>query len=424
MLSAVFVSFFLLLLAGVPVVCVVLGSSSLGILMSGTNPVILVQQLFEGINKYTLLAVPFFIISGDIAAKGDTSQRIVNAINVFLGRIYGGLGIATVFACVFFGAITGSSVATVVAIGALMMPKLLDAGYPKALVVGLITTAGTIGVMIPPSVPMITISVAMNMSVGKLFTAGFVPGFLTAAVFSVYVAFVAKKHGIKSQTKIPWSEKMGVLKDSFFALMFPVIVLGSIYSGIATPTEAAIISLFYVIAVELFVYKKVSLKEIFEITGKSAVNAATLTLVIASAQVFVWFMTTAHLPEMVYNTVTGMFTNKLTLMFALCILFFIVGCFTNVATFVAIMGPILLGVLTYFEIDLIYFGIICIMMAQIGFVTPPFGLCLFIAMKVTKSSMVEVTKACVPFLLLMFIITVLLVLFPSISTFLPNLLFP
>ncbi|QQO10770.1 TRAP transporter large permease [Breznakiella homolactica] len=402
---------------------VVLAAATSGILMKGGDGTIIAQQLVLGANSYILLAVPFFIVSGDIAAKGNTSEKIVNAINAFLGRVRGGLGIATIFACAVFGAITGSAMACVVAIGALMLPKLLERGYPRLLVIGILTCAGTLGVMIPPSIPMLQIAIAMRTSVGAQFTAGFIPGLLTAALMSIYVYFVAKKMNLPIEEKVPFRQKMKILKDSFWALMFPVIILGGIYSGLTTPTEAAVVSVFYVIFVELVIYRTIKVKDLYRIIGASVVNAATLTLTIATAQVFVWLLTTEKVPLMLYEAITATITNRYVLLFALCGLFFIVGCFTNVATVVIILGPMLLPVLQYFEINLIQFGILAVMMAQIGFITPPFGLCLFVSMKMAKSSMGEVIRGSYPFIIAMFAATLLLLFIPQLSTFLPDLIF-
>ncbi|WP_166445581.1 TRAP transporter large permease [Enterocloster lavalensis] len=423
MLSIVFIAFFALLLLGVPIAFVVYAATTIGIVGTGNNPVILVQQLFAGLNSFTLLAVPFFIISGDLAAKGSTSQRIVDAINVYFGHICGGLGVATICACTFFGAITGSSMATVVAVGTLMLPKLLENGYPKPLAVGIITVGGTLGVMIPPSVPMLTLSVAMEHSVGEQFTAGFIPGLLTTLAFSIWVMIAAKRQNIPRAPKADRATKIRVLKKSVWAVMFPVIVLGGIYSGMATPTEAAVISLVYVILVELFVYKKIKLLQMYHIIGKACVSAAALTLTIATARAFVWYLTTAQVPAMLYDKIVGAIDTRFALLLVLCLLFLIVGCFTNVITVCMILGPMLLGILQHFQVDLNHFGIIAIMMAQIGFVTPPFGLCLFVSMKVSDSSMGEVIRGSAPFLVVMAIVTLILVFCPVLSTFLPGLVF-
>lgn len=424
MLATVMGVFFLMLIIGVPVAHLVMAAASIGIAMLGNSSVmLLVQQMYEGLNSYILLAVPFFIISGDIAAKGKTSEQLVRCINAFLGHIRGGLGMATIFACVMFGAITGSSMATVVAIGALMLPKLISRNYPKAYSIGMITAAGTLGVMIPPSVCMLITCVAMGTSVGQQFTAGFVPGILTAIAFCIYTLFVAKKQDIPVEPRIPMLERFKIVWECKPALLFPIIVLGSIYSGIATPTEAGVLSLVYIMFVELFVYKTTNLRELLKMVGESAVGSAALTLTVATAQVFVWFMTTAHVPDMLYNIITSGINNKYILLAAMCVLFLIVGCFTNVTNVVIILGPMLKSVMTYFGIDLIHFGIIVVMMSQIGFITPPFGICLFVAMRVADATLGEVIHGTLPFLIIMLILTAIFVLIPQISLFLPNLIY-
>ena len=414
--------FFILLLIGMPVAFVVLCASGYGIASNGTDLMIVMQQLFGGMNSFTYLSIPFFILSGDIAAKGCTSEKIIDVFNAYLGRIRGGLGIATVFACVFFGAITGSAIACVIAIGAFMMPKLLENGYPRALVIGIITAAGTLGVMIPPSVPMLTYSLAMGTSAGDMFTAGFLPGLLISLLFCIYVYVQAIRIKLpRSDQKLKLIEKLKITGRSFWALMFPVVVLGSIYGGLATPTEAAVISLFYVILVELLVYRKVKLKEMFGILAKSLINSATLTMTIATAQVFVWYLTTSQITTKVYEAMTSSFTSAFSLMIMISLLFLVAGCFTNVMTVCVILGPVIKPVLAYFGIDLVSFGICTILMSQIGYLTPPFGFCLFVAMKVAKASMGEVTKAVIPFLLIMLFAQLLLIIFPEISLFLGSL---
>ena len=253
MVAPVLITFAVTLLIGVPIAYVVLIAAGVGILGSGFSGIVVAQQTVSGINSFIMLAVPFFIISGDLAAKGKTSQKIVDTINAFIGHIPGGLGIATVVASAFFGAITGSGIATVVAVGALMLPKLLNAGYPKNLALGIIACSGTLGVMIPPSIPMLTMAVALQNSVGEQFIAGFLPGVLVVVVMSVFISWKSKKLGIPRTPKMTWRERGRVLKESFWALLFPVIILGSIYGGLATPTEAAVISAVYVIIIEMAV---------------------------------------------------------------------------------------------------------------------------------------------------------------------------
>ncbi|WP_066458564.1 TRAP transporter large permease [Anaerotruncus rubiinfantis] len=421
MISIVLIVFFLFLIIGVPIAHTVMIASTVGAMGGGSDATIVIQQLFEGLNSYTLLAVPFFIISGNIAANGNTSSGIVNTINAFLGRFKGGLGIATIFACVFFGAVTGSAIATVVAIGALMLPQLLERGYPRGLCLGIITASGTLGVMIPPSIAMLLVSVAMGSSVSKQFLAGFLPGLITALGFSLYTWYRAKRLKIPVEPAVPFFEKLRVVKKSIWALMFPVIILGGIYSGVATPTEAAIISVFYVLLVELLIYKTMTIKQIFTTIKDSIVSAAVLTITVATARVFVWYLTTQRIPTKLFNFIIEYIDNGYTLLFCLVLLFIIAGCFVEVSSVVIILGPVLLNVLNHFDINLIHFGIIAIMCAQIGFISPPYGICLFVSMKVGKASLVEVIRGTAPFLIIMVLCTALFIMVPEISLFLPNL---
>lgn len=414
--------FFILLFIGVPVAYVVLGAAAVGIVGSGFTPLLLPQQTFLGVNSFITLAVPFFIISGDLAAKGKTSQHIVNVINAFLGRIPGGLGIATVFACAFFGAITGSAIATVVAIGALMYPKLLEAGYPKTLSIGIITCAGTLGVMIPPSIPMLMMAVALQTSVSATFMAGFIPGILTASLMSLFVFFTAKRLNLPKGPKLTFAQKMHAVKDGFWSLLYPVIILGSIYGGLATPTEAAVISVFYVILVELLIYRDVRIKELWEMLGNSTVSAATMSIYMATAQVFLWYMSAAKIPDKLLAIITGAISSPGTVMLLLCLLFMVVGCFTNVGSVVVILAPLLSPILGYYEINAIQFVIVASLMNQIGLVTPPFGLCLFVTMKMCKAKMGDVIRGALPFLICMIVATALIAIFPSLTLCLPRLL--
>ena len=421
--STVLISFFVLLLIGVPIAYVVLVAAGIGIVGSGFSGVTVVQQTVSGINSFIMLAVPFFIISGDLAANGRTSQKIVDSINAFLGHIHGGLGIATIVASAFFGAITGSGIATVVAIGALMLPKLIEAGYPRGFALGIIACSGTLGVMIPPSIPMLTMAVALQNSVGAQFLAGFIPGLLTVAAMSTVVAYMAKKLNIPKAERMPWKQRLIVLKNSFWALMFPVVILGSIYGGLATPTEAAVISAFYVIIIELFVYKEMTWKSLYKHLGVSIINAATMSVLLATAQALLYYLTSAHVPEAMLAAVTSTISSPISVLLILSGIFLILGCFMNIGSAVIILASVLLPLLREYGIDVTQFIIIATMMNMIGFITPPFGLCLFVAMKVGNAGMKEVFEGSWRLLIALAVVTVLLILIPELSTILPTLFY-
>lgn len=423
MISTVLISFFVLLLLGVPIAFVVLIAAGIGIVGSGFSGAAVAQQTVSGINSFILLAVPFFIVSGDLAAKGQTSQKIVNAINAYVGHLSGGLGIATIVASAFFGAITGSGIATVIAIGALMLPKLLEAGYPKNFALGIIACSGTLGVLIPPSIPMLTMAVALQNSVGAQFMAGFIPGILCVVAMSIFVAYEAKKLNIPKTEKMNSKQRRAVLKDSTWALFYPVLVLGSIYTGLATPTEAAVISAFYVIIIEMFVYKEMNLKSLYNQLEPSIVNAATCSILLATAQALLYYLTSAHVPEIMLDFIKTYVSSPLTVMLLLSLLFLILGCFMNVGSAVIILASLLMPLLQEYGIDVTQFVIVATMMNMIGFITPPFGLCLFVSMKVGDAGMKDVFSGSWQLLICLVIVTILLILIPELSTWLPSVLF-
>lgn len=422
MVAPVLITFAVTLLIGVPIAYVVLIAAGVGILGSGFSGIVVAQQTVSGINSFIMLAVPFFIISGDLAAKGKTSQKIVDTINAFIGHIPGGLGIATVVASAFFGAITGSGIATVVAVGALMLPKLLNAGYPKNLALGIIACSGTLGVMIPPSIPMLTMAVALQNSVGEQFIAGFLPGILVVVVMSVFISWKSKKLGIPRTPKMTWRERGRVLKESFWALLFPVIILGSIYGGLATPTEAAVISAVYVIIIEMAVYKELTWKSLYKQLGPSIVNAATMSVLLATAQTLLYFLTSAHVPELMLNATVSAIQSPIAVLLILCGIFLVAGCFMNVGSVVIILASVLLPLFRQYNIDVTHFVIIANLMNMIGFITPPFGLCLFVAMKIGDSNMKEVFSGSWQLLVCIAICTLLVIFIPEISMFLPSLM--
>lgn len=421
MALVIFVSFFSLLILGIPIALVVLISAAVGILVfSGVSPLILVQQLFNGLDKFVILAVPFFILAGGVAAKGDTARRLVELMNIVFGRLSGGLAIATIFACAFFAAISGSSLATVVAIGTIMVPGLIKAGYPKSMAVGIITSAGSLGVLIPPSAPLVLICVAMNTSIGRQFMAGFLPGLLIATVLSAFVYIRCRKMGFKP-VKYTFHEIINILKASILAVMFPVIVLGGIYGGFTTPTEAAAVSLIYVLIIELGFYKKVKIRDLTKVLADAAITGGALTFIIASASVFTWFMTTQQVPVMISGLIQDIIHTKTMFLLSLITFLFIAGCFMDLISLTLVLGPILIPTLALFNLDLIHFGVIAITSAEVAFMTPPFGVNLFVSMSITDEPLWYVARSTMPFMFICLAMVVVFAYIPEISLILPNL---
>lgn len=415
--------FFILLLIGVPVAFLILMSAAAGILAYTDIPMIVaIQQMFNGLDNFVILAVPFFIIAGNLAAKGKTSLYLIEVMSVIFGRIKGGLVVATICACAFFAAISGSSFATIVAIGSIMIPGLVKAGYPKRMALGVIAAAGSIGILIPPSAPMILICVATGASVGKQFMAGFIPGILLAAVWSIYVIIVSAKHGYGEIKKYTLKEAGRIFIKAIPALIFPVIVLGSIYSGLATPTEAAAISVVYVMFIETFLYKTIKIKELPRIFFDALVTSGTLAIIIGCAQVLNWLVTVNQIPAMIASFIEMYINNKVLFILLLNVIFLVAGCFMDLVALVVVLCPILMPALAMFGINPIHFGIIAVVCAQIGFLTPPFGLNLFVTMNVAKESLGELVKATMPYLIILFLLGLVYSFIPEISMFLPNMM--
>lgn len=415
--------FFVLLSMGIPIAFVVLVASTIGIwFYSGTSLLIVVQTLYSGLNNYILLAIPFFIMSGAIAARGDTSKYLIKVMRLFFGRVYGGSLIGAILACTFFAAISGSSIATIIAIGSIVIPSMLEEGYPDRMPIGVITAGGSLGILIPPSAPMIGLCVAMGTSVKALFAAGFVPGFLLAAVWIGYALISSRKMKIGKMESYTWKEALQILWKAIPALLFPGIVLGGIYLGLATPTEASAISVIYVVLVELFVYKTINISDLFSSLYKSLVTSATMTFIVACAAVITWFVTIQQIPAMINNFITVTVTSNTAFMLLLFVLFFVVGCFMDLFALLIILGPILAPTLAGFGVDPVHFGIICIMSTQIAFLTPPFGLNLFVSMGLTKKGLWETAYATMPYTILLSIITLLIMFVPKIVLWLPGIL--
>ena len=390
---AVIIGFFVLLVIGVPIYAVVMMCAAGGVLMyTPTSLLVISQQLFTGLDSTTLLAVPFFIVAGTIASRGKTSESLVKCMNVIFGRLPGGPVIATIATCAFFAAISGSSMATVVAVGSLMIPALKEQGYPEDMSVGAVCSGGSLGILIPPSAPMVMFCVAMGTSVGKQFMAGFVPGILLALAWCVYVFVRCSTKKLGSRVKYSAREAVKIFVQGIPALMFPLIVLGSIYTGWATPTEAAAISTVYVL------------------------------LIIGTATALSYLITVKQIPALVVEVISGMVSSQFMLVLVVMIILYIAGCFMDTIALIVILAPILVPLLNMYNVDLIHFGIMAILASQIGYISPPFGTNLFVTMQVSGKSFGFVAKSIVPYIIILIAMTLFICFVPQISLFLPGLM--
>lgn len=381
------------------------------------------RNMVTGTDSFPIMAIPFFVFAGELMGGGGISKRLLDVANVFFGRIRGGLAIVTVVVCMFFAAISGSGPATVAAVGGMVVPTMLEKGYDKKFVLALIAAAGSIGVIIPPSIPIVVYSVTVNSSVSSLFLAGFIPGILIGLVLIVYSYFYARKAGYKGDTE-PFSigRALREVWRGKWALLSPVIILGGIYGGIFTPTEAAAVSVIYSLIIGLFVHKELNFKQMLDVTKRSCETTATILVVIGCATGFSKVLTLGRIPTTVATLLTTMTDSKVLILLLINLLLLLVGCFMETVCAIMILAPILFPVVTALGVDPIHFGIIMVTNLAIGFITPPLGVNLFVASRVGETTLDVVIRGIVPFLVLMIATLMLITYVPAISMFLPNLL--
>ncbi len=425
MTTFMFVFFGVLLLLSTPISIVLLTVTGATLFFYLGVPLqALVQQLFNGMDNFILLAIPFFILAGSIMAEGSISKYLIDVMNLIVGRFRGGLAVASILGCIFFAAISGSSPATVIAIGAIMIPALVKSGYSEKFSIGLLTSAGSLGILIPPSIPMVLYCLVMNVSVGRVFLAGFVPGLLIGGVLILYSVALARKHNWHTPHKASLREGIGLIRKAGWGLAMPVIVLGGIYSGVFTPTEAAAVSVVYAVIVEAFIYKGLTWAKFNKTLREATVLSASLLFIIACAMTFIWLLTREQLPVKAAEFIVAHVGNKYVFLFAVNILLLIIGCLMDIVSAILVLSPILFVTLQKFDIDLIHFAIIMIVNVEFGFLTFPFGLNLFVSMGITGKSLTEIAKAVMPFLILLLLCLMLITYVPDISTFLPRWLMP
>lgn len=423
-IAFLFISLFGLMLIGVPV-AVSLGASTVLTMLLFTNLDVaeVPQHIFDGINKFPLMAIPMFILAGNLLSKGGSARRIIDFAKSMVGHLPGGLPMSAIFACVIFAAVSGSSPATVVAIGSIMFVAIKEAGYPKEYAVGGITTAGSLGILIPPSVVMIVYGVTSDTSIAKLFMAGVVPGLMLGGMMILQTYIGAKKLGFKASVPEPWSERIKKFGKAFWALLIVVVVIGGIYGGIFTPTEAAAASAIYALIISLFVYKDIKFKDLWDICLESAITTAMIFFIIANAFVFAYLLTSENIPQTIADSILAANIGKIGFLIIVNVLLFIMGQFMEPSSVVMIMVPLLLPIATALGVDPVHFGILLIVNMEIGMITPPVGLNLFVASGLTGMNLKDVIVSCLPWTLTLFIGLILVTYIPEISLWLPNLMY-
>lgn len=381
----------------------------------------IVRAMFNALNSFPMLAVPMFILSGILMAKGGISRRLFNLFSYMIGKRTAGLPCAVVVTCLFYGAISGSGVATVAAVGSMTLPILLELGYDKKFCVAIIAVAGSLGVIIPPSIPFIMYGLASGESVSDLFTAGIVPGILVAVLLMVYAVYYCKTRGEDKEKINKYIDELhakgfvAVFKESFFAVLSPVIILGSIYSGIASPTEAAVISVFYALIVSLFIYKEIKIKDCPGFFVEAVGTYAPILFIMASAIAFSRVLTLMQVPQTVSSWILANFDNKIIVLLVINVFLLVVGMFMDTTPAILILTPILLPIVKGFGMTGIHFGVMMVVNLAIGYVTPPIGVNLFAASSMTGIPVMQIARKAMP-LIVMFLIALLLITFiPAIS---------
>jgi tripartite ATP-independent transporter DctM subunit len=385
------------------------------------DPSMMTQQLIAGIQTFVLLAVPMFIFAADIMCAGQTANRLLDFVETFVGHIHGGLAITTAATCTLFGSISGSTQATVVAIGKPMRQKLLDIGYDDEDVMALIINSSDIALLIPPSIGMIMYAVVTGASVGELFVAGIGPGLLILLVFSVYNYFMARKKNYPRRPKASWADRGKAFKRALLPFGFPVIIIGGIYSGYFSPTEAAAASVLYAAILEILVFKTVKIKDIPKIALSTGLVTAAVFILISGGQAFSWVISYAKIPQMITASVLGVNPSALKILFNVS-LFYFIGCmFVDPIVVIIILTPIFYPIALIAGIDPIHLGIIITLQAAIGSATPPFGCDIFTACAVFEKPYLKVIRRTPPYILMLLAVAVALVFFPGIALFLRDI---
>ena len=410
-----------LMLTGMPI-SISLGLTVLTFLFTMTQVPLesVALKLFTGIEKFEIMAIPFFILAGNFLTHGGVAKRMINFATSMVGHWYGGLGLAGVMACALFAAVSGSSPATVVAIGSILLPAMVKAGFPNKFGAGVISTSGALGILIPPSIVMVMYSVATNTSVGALFMAGVIPGLALAATLGGVTWYRARKFNYPRQPKATWGERWTSFRQSVWGLLLIVVVMGGIYTGIFTPTEAAAMSAVYAFICAVFIYRDLGMKDVPKVLLNSANMSAMLLYIITNAVLFSFIMTNENIPQALADWMMGHGLGVITFLLMCNILLLLAGNFMEPSSIVLIFAPILFPVAVALGIHPVHFGIIMVVNMEVGMCHPPVGLNLYVASGITKMGITELTVAVWPWLLSMLGFLIVVTYWPGLSLWFPR----
>ncbi len=398
-------------------------SAVIGIQIGNANMLISVKEMFSSINKFPLAAIPFFILAGNIMETGGISRRLVEFAKSIVGGVQGGLPMTCVLTCMIFAAVSGSSVATTFAIGAILIPALIKHGYPTPFAAALQATAAELGVIIPPSIPMILYGVSAEVSIGEMFIAGFGPGIFIGIALMVFVHIYCR---IKGWGKNDGDGRLGFGKATWqagWALMMPVIILGGIYGGIFTPTEASAVSVFYALVVGTLIYREIKVKDLYNILRKSVISSAVIMFIIANAGLFAFLITRAGVPDAIGVWLKDVLKTPAYFLLGVNAALFVIGMFIETSAAIIVLAPILAPVAVHFGIDPIHFGLVMVVNLALGMITPPFGVNLFAACTVARISLDRIIPYLLPFVLVVLACLMVVTYVPELSLFLRDLVY-
>lgn len=417
------VLFFVTLFIGVPFTWSLLISCTVTLcFMDGFPLMTVVQKMYNGGAKYTLLAIFFFMLAGAIMQYGGISSRLVKFSMALVGHIRGGLSIVVLVVCMLFAALSGSSIATTAAIGGMMYSELVKAGYPEGYSGALPVAGGTLGIVIPPSIVFVVYGAATGTSISKLLMSGVIPGVMAGVFMCIYAYFYARKHDIPKANDFSWKNLASATKDAIWSLLMPVIILGGIYSGIVTPTESAAIAVVYGIIVAVFIHHEMTVQKLIQITIEAVKGTANILLLISAASVFGYVLTIYQFPTLFTNLMSTFITGKYSFLLFLNILLIILGMLMDSGAIILILAPLVYPMAMSFGIDPVHLGCIIVFNLAVGQVTPPFGNCLFAAIPATHQDIVTLAKNALPFIIILFATVFLVSYVPIFAMFLPNMM--
>ena len=422
-MKILWLSMIILLLLGLPFVIVITFSLLLYLWtnLESFHFEVIIQQMINGFTPPSLICVPMFILAANIINAGYSASRVINLVKTFMGHLPGGLPITTTASCTLFGAISGSTQATVAAIGGVMRPMLLKAGYSSSYTLALIINSSDIALLIPPSIASIVYGVATNTSINKLFLAGIGPGILIFILFSIYNFLDSKIKGVGQLPKASWQERLNALKEATFVMFFPIIIIGGIFCGIFSPTEASAAAVGYALILEGIIYKTLKPKKLLNIFLETGVITAVVFILVGAGQALTWVLSYMRIPQEIMPAIMGSDPSQLKIIITIIVTYFVACMFVDPIVAIYILSPIFNPYIISSGIDPVFIGILVVLQAAIGSASPPFGCDIFTAQLIFRRPYLEVIRKTYPFMILLIISTILLILFPAIATFIPNI---